>query len=60
MCSDPDQPRQRAAGTGRLRCGTLRTAGKGAQQLGSTHALVLHSEDGLDEISIATPLMVLS
>jgi anthranilate phosphoribosyltransferase len=24
------------------------------QQLGSTHALVLHSEDGLDEISVAT------
>lgn len=28
---------------------------KALQQLGSTHALVLHSEDGLDEISVASP-----
>ena len=28
---------------------------KALQQLGSVHALVLHSEDGLDEISIAAP-----
>ena len=28
---------------------------KALQQLGSVHAMVLHSEDGLDEISIAAP-----
>lgn len=38
--------------------GLVRTAAQVLQQLGSEHVMVVHSEDGLDEISIAAPTHV--
>ena len=39
-------------------CRSLPAIGRGSRKLGSKHALVLHSADGLDEISIAAPTSV--
>jgi len=36
------------------------TLGSGTEKIGSGHVLVVHADDGLDEISIATPTFVQS